>query len=77
MSRLPSNGQPKSTHESNYITETLLEIYHVEELMNGEFPLKFTTINHYQWEYLSIKARLKIAKYKKDLFAEAGILLTW
>ena len=30
MSRLPSNGQPKFTHDYNYITETLLEIYYVE-----------------------------------------------
>ena len=48
MSRLPSNAQPKSTHKSNYITETLLEIYDEEELPNGTFPQNFTTIDHYQ-----------------------------
>ena len=26
MSRLPSGGQQKSTHNSNYITETILEM---------------------------------------------------
>ena len=59
MSRLPSNGQPKSTHDSNYVTETLLEIYDVEELPNVKFPLKFTTIDHCQPEDPGIKSKFK------------------
>ena len=59
MSRLPSNGQPKSTHESNYVTETLLENYYVEEILNGTFPPKFTYIDHYQWEHPGIKSKFK------------------
>ena len=59
MSRLLSNGQPKSTHESNYITETLLEMYEVEKLPDGTLPLKCTTINHYQRYYPGIKIQVK------------------
>ena len=62
MPRIPSNGKPNSTHKSNYITETLLEIYDVKELTNGTFPLKFTTINHYQQEDPGIKSKLISAK---------------
>ena len=62
----PEKG--KSTYESNYITETLLEMYHVEELLNGTSPLKFTTINHYQREYPGIEAKSKSTKYKKYIF---------
>ena len=61
-SRFPSNGQPKSTHKSNYITKILLEIYDVEKLPNGTLPLKSTTIDHYQREYSGIKAKFKSAK---------------
>ena len=62
MSRLPSKKQPRSTHESNYVTETLLEMYGIEEIPNGIFPLKFTTINHYQWGNPCVQARLLSAK---------------
>ena len=65
MSRLPSNRQLESTHKDNYITENVLEMYGVEELQNGTFPLKFTTIDHYQREDPGIKAILKSAKRKK------------
>ena len=59
ISRLPSNIQPKSTHQSNYITETLLEMYEVEKLPDGTLPLKCTTINHYQRYYPGIKIQVK------------------
>ena len=35
--------------------EMFLEMYDVEETLNGTFPLKFSTINHYQWEDTGIK----------------------
>ena len=63
MSRLTSSGQLKYTHDSNYITETLLKLYDVEEIPNGTLPLKFPTINYYQWEYPGIKSKLKSEKY--------------
>ena len=67
----------QSVHEPNYITEIFLKMYNKEELLNGTLPLKFTAINHYQWEDPVIKAKLRSTKYKNDFFAEAGILLIW
>ena len=67
----------KSTHESRYIRETLLEIYDVEGLPHSTFPLKITTIGHYQLEDTGIKPKLISARYKKDLLAGAGIILIW
>ena len=78
MSRLSLDGQPKYTHDSDYITETLLEIYDVEEISYGIFPLKFTTIDHYQQEDPDIQANFLCAKYfKKVIFVESRILLQW
>ena len=68
MSRFSSNRQSKSTHGSNYITEKLLEMYDVEGLKNGTIPLKFTTLDHDQWEDLGIKAKLLSKKYEKGYF---------
>ena len=68
MSMLPSNGQPKYTHQSNCIMEFFLEMYDIEELPIGKFPIIFKTINHYQQEYPTIKANLLSAKYKKGYF---------
>ena len=65
MERFPSNGQTKSTHDSNYIRDKFLEMYGIEELPNGTFLLKFTNINNYQQEYPVIKVKLKSAKIEK------------
>ena len=62
MSRFPSDGKNKSTNESNYVLEKLLEIYDVEEIKMGTFPLKFTAIYHYQREDPVIQAKLISAK---------------
>ena len=51
-------GQPKYKHKYNYTVETLLEMYGVEELPNGKFPLIFQNTNHYQWKYPGIKYEL-------------------
>ena len=77
MSRLTLYRQPKSTDKSNYIAETLLEIYDVEELPDGTFTLKFITIDHYQMENPVIQAKLLCEKIEKNLFVEAGIILHW
>ena len=68
MSRLPSYRQLKSTHYSNHIAEILLKMYDVEELPNGTFPIKFTTINHYKQEYPGIKSKLPSTNYWKGSF---------
>ena len=46
--RLPLNGKPKFTHESNYNVVTLLEMYDAEEVPNGMCTLKFKTIGHFK-----------------------------
>ena len=77
MYRLLLDGQPKYTHESNYIVETLLEMYDVQKLPDGMLLLKFKTIDYYKWEYTSIQENLKGSKYKNVLFLETGIILDW
>ena len=52
-------------------------MYDVEGLKNGTIPLKFTTLDHDQWEDLGIKAKLLSKNTKKDIFAEGGTLLIW
>ena len=66
ISTFLSNGKPKSTHKYNYVAETLLEMYEVEEIPNGTFPFKFTTIEHYQRGYPGIKSKLLSTKCKKE-----------
>ena len=58
MSRLTSDGKPKSIHESNDAAVIFLEIYDVEQIPNGTFPLKSRTINNYQWEDLFMQYKL-------------------
>ena len=62
MSRFLSDRQPKSTHESNYFAEMFLEMYDIKEIQNVKLPLKFTTIDHHQWEDIGIQAKLISAK---------------
>ena len=38
-SQLPSNGNKKTTYESTYTTETISELYNINELPEGTFPL--------------------------------------
>ena len=68
ISRLQLNGQPKYTHEYNWIMEDFIEMYDVKELMNGTFPLKFTAIDHCQREDPGIKSTLLSVKYIKKIF---------
>ena len=77
MYRLLLDGQPKYTHESNYIVETLLEMYDVQKLPDGTLLLKFKTIDYYKWDDTSIQENLKGSKYKNVLFLETGIILDW
>ena len=52
-------------------------MYDVQELPDIMFPLKFTTIDHYQWEYNDKKAKLLHEKYIKGYFMQDGILIHW
>ena len=37
LSKLPRNGNQKTTHESTYKTENILELYDIDELPYGTF----------------------------------------
>ena len=44
LSRLPNNRNQETTHESTYLTVTMLELYNIEELLEGTFPLSLKLI---------------------------------
>ena len=48
LSQFPNNVNQETTHETTYTTETMLEIYDIEELPEGTFPLSFNPIDLYQ-----------------------------
>ena len=48
LSQLPNNGNQKTTHESTYTTETMSELYDINELPYGKFPLSLKIIYRYQ-----------------------------
>ena len=68
LSRLSNNGNKETTDESMYTTETMSELYGIDELPDSTFPLYFKLIYHYQQEYTFLPEKLKCAKYKKGYF---------
>ena len=54
LSRLHINGNQKTTHESTYTTETISELYDIEELPEVKFPLSFNIIDRYHQVYFFI-----------------------
>ena len=50
LSQLPNNGNQENTHESTYTTETMPELYDIEELPGDMFPLSFKLVYRYQRE---------------------------
>ena len=50
LSQLPNNRNQETTHESMYLTENNLEIYYIEEIPAGMFPLYFKIIDRYHQE---------------------------
>ena len=65
LSQLPNNGDQKTTQDSGYTTEIMSEINDIEELSEGNFPIKFKTIDQYQQEEPNLMAKLKISKCKR------------
>ena len=49
LSLLPNNENQEITHESRYTIEKVSKLYDTEELPEGNFPLSFKLIDHYQW----------------------------
>ena len=50
LSRSPNNGNQDNTHKKKCTTETMRELYDIEELPEGTFPLYFNLTEHYQQE---------------------------
>ena len=48
LSQLSNNRNQDITHESTYLTETIPELYDIDELTDGTFPLYFNLIDCYQ-----------------------------
>ena len=46
LSQLTNFGNQDTTHETTYTTETMSELYDIEELPEGTFPLFFSLIDH-------------------------------
>ena len=68
LSRLPNKRNEETTHKSTYTTETMLEIYNIEELPEGTFNLSFKFIDVYRWEYPILTEKLKCAEYIEGSF---------
>ena len=49
LSLFPLNINQETTHESTYKTETMSELYDIDKLIDGKFPLPFKLIVRYHW----------------------------
>ena len=74
LSRLPNSGNQKTAHELTYTTETMSELYDIDEPPNGMFPLSLNIIGRYQQEDDFLRENLILQNIKRVPFAEAGIL---
>ena len=50
LSRLPNNENQDTTPELTYLPETMSELYDIEELPEGTFPLSLKLRDSYQQE---------------------------
>ena len=66
LSLITKNRIQKNTYKSNYITETMSEIYGTDELPEGMFPIKFNIIDQYQRNHPVLTAKMATGKYKGD-----------
>ena len=48
LSQLPININQKTPHESTYTTETVSELYNIEELPEDKFLISLNFIDRYQ-----------------------------
>ena len=52
-----------------YITETMLELYNIEELPEGPFPISLKLIDHYQREYHLLTKNIYAQNMPKGSFS--------
>ena len=69
LSRLPNNGNQKTTHESTYTTETMSELYDNNELPEYMFTLSFNIIDRYQREEPFLLGKTEICIISKGFFS--------
>ena len=68
LSRLPNNGNKETTHESTYKTETILELFNIEETPEGKLTLYFKLIDCYKREDPILTEKLTCIEYKEGSF---------
>ena len=68
LSRLPNNGNQETTHEQTYTTETMPDLYDIEELPEGTFPLSFNLIDRCQREDPFLTEKLKCKQFTRGSF---------
>ena len=59
--QLLNNGNQETKHESKYLVETMSELFNINGITEGKFPLSFQTIDCYQQEYPILTKKLKCA----------------
>ena len=74
LSRLPINVNQKTTNESTYTMETILELYDINELPDVTSPISSNIIYRYQKEYSFLTENLILQNIKRVIFVEARIL---
>ena len=74
LSWWPNNGKQETTHESTYTKETMSELYDINEIPYGTFPLSFKLIYRYNQEAPLLLEKWSAKNIKGIIFAEAGIL---
>ena len=50
LSSLPNDINQETTYESTYTTETMSELYNINEITYVMFTLSFKLVDHYQWK---------------------------
>ena len=58
----------ENTHETTYKTENMPELYDIEEMPEGTFPLYFNLIDRYHQEDPFLTEELKWAEFTKGYF---------
>ena len=53
-----------------YTNETMSELYNIEELPEGMFPLSFNFVVHYKQEYHLLTKKRKCAEFTKGYFCK-------
>ena len=64
LSQLPSDRNQNTTHDLNYLTETMWEIYDTDKLPEENFPITFKIIDQYLRKYPFLTDKFIFAIFK-------------